>query len=62
MPKTLPPHITEDDIRLITKMIAPSIMATALRDAADRIYLKQSAMSISYMLEDMADKLEKRVD
>ena len=34
----LPPHITEDDLRLITKIVLPTIAAEAIRGLARKCY------------------------
>lgn len=56
----LPAHITEEDVRVISEVTTPAVMAEAWRAAARVIHRDSTADSIRAMLLAMAEEAEKR--
>lgn len=56
--RSLPPHITEEDVRVVSEVIVPTILARAWRTAADAIHDDSTPQSIRAMLRAMAEQAE----
>lgn len=53
MSDRLPPHITEDDVRLITKMVTPTVI--------EAVRAESRASSLEDLANDMAGTLHTRI-